>query len=63
MNRRPDFNASGLPPAIAQRATQKAAASWCFVSTDGRPFYVSEAQARAMQAQHGGEVFAPQVTL
>lgn len=38
----------------------KAAASWCYVTEDGRDFYVSEVQAKAMQEANGGTVFAPE---
>lgn len=57
---RPAFSTAGLPAFAQARMAAKAAASWCYVTADDRPFYVSEAQAKAMQAAHGGTVFAPE---
>ena len=59
MNVRPEFDASGLPASVVARATEKAAASWCYVTPDGGTFYVSKAKARAMLAANGGEIFPP----
>lgn len=59
MNTRPQFDASGLSAPIAALAQQKADRQWCFLTTDGRTFYLDETRAKAMQAEHGGEVFAP----
>ena len=57
---RPEYNTAGLPADLAGRMAAKAAASWCYVNKDGGTFYVSEAQAKAMQEHNrGGEVFAP----
>jgi hypothetical protein len=44
---------------IADRIKQKQLSSWCFVSNDGSAFYLDEPRAKAMQADHGGYVFAP----
>jgi hypothetical protein len=57
---RPTFSTAGLPEFAKARMAAKAAASWCYVTDDGRDFYVSEAQAKAMLAAHGGTVFAPE---
>jgi hypothetical protein len=60
MNTRPTFTPPhGIPHAIAARMAEKAAASWCYVTPDGRSFYVDERKARAMLASHGGTVHAP----
>lgn len=59
MNIRPEFNSAGLPASVIARAVEKAAASWCYVTTDGGTFYVSETKARAMLAANGGEIFPP----
>ena len=56
---RPTINTDGLPECVKARVSQKAAQSWCYVTPDGRDFYVTEQQARNMQAEHGGEVFPP----
>ena len=56
---RPEFNPEGLPESVKARAVQKAAQSWCYVTPDGRSFYVTEQQALKMQASGGGEVFPP----
>lgn len=57
---RPTFDTSGLPAFAVKRMAEKAAASWCYVTEDGRDFYVKESQARAMMAEYGGSVFAPE---
>ena len=56
---RPVFSTAGLPAFAKARMAAKAAASWCYVTDDGRDFYVSEAQAKAMQEAGGGVVFPP----
>ncbi len=56
---RPEFNSAGLPQSVRAAAERKAARSWCYVSPDGCTFYVSQSQAKAMQASDGGEVFPP----
>lgn len=56
---RPQINTDGLPKIIKARVAQKAAQSWCYVTEDGRSFYVTETQARNMQAAEGGSVFPP----
>ena len=63
MNTRPEFNASGLPASIVIIIETKAARQWCFVAPDGGSFYVDEATAKAMQAEHGGDVFPPKSTV
>lgn len=57
--KRPKINTAGLPAAIVARVTAKADSSSCYVSPDGRTFFVSEEQGKAMAARDGGEVFAP----
>lgn len=60
MNTRPAFNTDALPDFAKARMAAKAAASWCYVTDDGRDFYVSEAQAKAMQEANGGTLYAPE---
>lgn len=60
--KRPTFNGEGLPAVVRARAEQKAAASWCYVSPDGRSFFVSARVALAMRARNGGNVFPPKVS-
>lgn len=60
MNSRPASHVpSGLPQAVADRIREKQDASWCFVSTGGGAFYLDEARAKSMLAEHGGSLFAP----
>lgn len=59
---RPTLNTAGLeglPAAVLNRMVQKSRQSWCYVTPDGRSFYVTEAQAKGMFERHGGEVFPP----
>jgi len=59
-HKRPVWDSSGLPDCEAKKVAEaKAAQSWCYVTTDGRAFYVNEEQAHKMQARSGGEVFPP----
>jgi hypothetical protein len=53
----PDF--SGLRPDLAKAATYRAAQMWCYVTTDGRAFYVTEDEANKMQERSGGTVYPP----
>lgn len=54
----PDY--SGLRPDIAKAATYRATQMWCYVTTDGRTFYVTEDQANKMQERSGGTVYPPE---
>lgn len=59
---RPAFNTAGLEsisPAVVARMVAKANASWCYVTPDGRSFFVTETQAKNMQAKDGGAVYPP----
>ena len=61
---RPTFNPEGLPESMKQRAADKAAASWCYVTPQGATFYVSEAQAHAMFTRNpNGAIFPPQANV
>lgn len=57
---RPAYNTNGLPASVIARVTAKAAESWCYVTPDNRTFYITESQAKAMQAREGGTVYAPE---
>ena len=59
MSARPAFNADGLPESVKARCIQKAAQSWCYVCPLGQSFYVTETQAKAMQARSGGTIYPP----
>jgi hypothetical protein len=58
---RPTFTPpTDLPAFIAERMVAKANASWCYVTDDGRAFYVTQAKAEAMLASDGtGTVYPP----
>lgn len=59
---RPALNTAGLeslPAATLARMVEKSLASWCYVTPDGRSFFVEEWQAKGMQDKNGGEVFPP----
>lgn len=57
---RPTFTPpAGIPAEIAARMASKAAASWVCVLADGRAFYLDEARARRMAAQHAGATVLP----
>ena len=57
---RPAFDPSGLPASVAGLASEKAARSWCYVTPDGRTFYLDdEDKARKIQAMHNGKIFPP----
>lgn len=58
---RPPFDAAGLPAFIRAAVIAKAARQWCYVTPDGRPFYVTREQAEAMRAKSGGAIYAPEV--
>ncbi len=57
---RPAFDPTGLPADVIPRAVAKAAASWCYVTSEGGTFYVAERKARAMLASGDGAIFPPQ---
>jgi hypothetical protein len=59
---RPELNTAGLetlPAATVARMVAKAQQSWCYVTPDGRSFFVTEAQANGMRAKNGGAVYPP----
>jgi hypothetical protein len=57
---RPQFDTSGLSPSIAIIAAKHAAEKWCYVTPDGRAFYVAEEHARGMQERSGGTIYPPE---
>lgn len=57
---RPQFNTEGLPLNLAALATKRAASQWCYVTPDGRTFYVAEEHARKMQERSGGDIYPPE---
>jgi hypothetical protein len=59
-HKRPVWDSSGLPEGEAKKAAEaKAARMWCYVTTDGRAFYVEEFAAKKMLERSGGQVFPP----
>jgi hypothetical protein len=56
---RPQIDTTGLPQSMVAIVAKRAASQWCYVTPDGRAFYVAEEHARGMQQHSGGFIFEP----